>query len=99
MALVLLLILGLAAASVLAVRATLARRSSSQARPGPGAAEAGAVVPGCKLAAADSAASHQRLLGAGARLARLLEAGPRLVRLLGSLLLTRTRAEVEPVKV
>ena len=98
-ALVLLLILGLAAASVLAVRATLARRSSSQARPGPGAAEAGAVVPGCKLAAEDSAASHQRLLGAGARLARLLEAGPRLVRLLGSLLLTRTRAEVEPVKV
>ena len=99
-ALVLLLILGLAAASVLAVRATLARRSSSQARPGPGAAEAGAVVPGCKLAAEeDSAASHQRLLGAGARLARLLESGPRLVRLLGSLLLTRTRAEVEPVKV
>ena len=83
---------------MLAVRATLAR-SSSQARPGPGAAEAGAVVPGCKLAAEDSAASHRRLLGAGARLARLLEAGPRLVRLLGSLLLTRTRAEVEPVKV
>ena len=97
-ALVLLLILGLAAASVLAVRATLARRSS-QARPGPGGAEAGAVVPGCKLAAAeDSAASARRLLGAGAR---LLEAGPRLARLLGSLLLTRTRvgAEMEPVKV